>query len=96
MRPWRVKDANSKPIEVVTFGDVDAEKHRDSEDEILSRFVEELVIWLIVLVSRTQPSGPLCLWQCLGNAMFPNSIQNNRISEYILGKAIALVGLDET
>ena len=39
MRPWRVKDANSKPIEVVTFGDVDAEKHRDSEDEILSRFV---------------------------------------------------------
>ena len=39
MRPWRVKDANSKPIEVVTFGDVDAEKRRDSEDEILSRFV---------------------------------------------------------
>ena len=45
MRPWRVKDANSKPIEVVTFGDVDAEKHRDSEDEILSRFEFELVIW---------------------------------------------------
>ena len=34
-----MKDANSKPIEVVTFGDVDAEKRRDSEDEILSRFV---------------------------------------------------------
>ena len=31
---------------------------RDSEDEIWSRFVFELVI-------RTQPSGPLCLWQCL-------------------------------
>ena len=29
MRPWRVKDANSKPIEVVTFGDVDAEKRVD-------------------------------------------------------------------
>ena len=31
---------------------------RDSEDKIWSRFVFELVI-------RTQPSGPLCLWQCL-------------------------------
>ena len=31
---------------------------RDSDDEIWSRFVFELVIW-------TQPSGPLCLWQCL-------------------------------
>ena len=31
---------------------------RDSEDEIWSRFVFELVIW-------PQPSGPLCLWQCL-------------------------------
>ena len=30
---------------------------RDSEDEIWSRFAFELVIW-------TQPSGPLCLWQC--------------------------------
>ena len=30
---------------------------RDSEDEIWSRFVFKLVIW-------TQPSGPLCLWQC--------------------------------
>ena len=40
---------------------------RDSEDEIWSRFVFELVIWLkkVTLVSRTQPSGPLCLWQCL-------------------------------
>ena len=31
---------------------------RDSQDEIWSRFVFELVIW-------TQPSGPLSLWQCL-------------------------------
>ena len=31
---------------------------RDSEDEIWSRFVFELVIW-------TQPLGPLCLWQYL-------------------------------
>ena len=31
---------------------------RDSEDEIWSRFVSEVVVW-------TQSSGPLCLWQCL-------------------------------
>ena len=31
---------------------------RDSEIEVWSRFVFELVIW-------TQPSGPLCIWQCL-------------------------------
>ena len=31
---------------------------QNSEDEIWSRFVFELVI-------RTQPSGLLCLWQCL-------------------------------
>ena len=31
---------------------------QESEDEIWSRFMFELVIW-------TQPSGPLCLWQCL-------------------------------
>ena len=39
---------------------------RDSEDEIWSRFVFELVLWPqeVTLVSRTQPSGPLCLWQC--------------------------------
>ena len=30
---------------------------RDSEDETWSKFLFELVIW-------TQPSGPLCLWQC--------------------------------
>ena len=39
---------------------------RDSSDEILSRFVFHLVAWpyQVTLVSRTQSSGPLCLWQC--------------------------------
>ena len=31
--------------------------NRDSEVEIWSRLVQELEI-------RTQPSGPMCLWQC--------------------------------
>ena len=35
------------------------------EDEIWSRFVFELVIW-------TQPSGPLCLWQCLSISCIPD------------------------
>ena len=34
----------------------------DSENEIWSRFVQELVIW-------TQLSGPLCLWQCFSFAI---------------------------
>ena len=40
---------------------------RDSEDEMCSRFVLELVIWPqeVTLARWTQPSGPLCLWQCL-------------------------------
>ena len=40
---------------------------RDSEDEMSSRFAFELVIWLqdVTLARWTQPSGPLCLWQCL-------------------------------
>ena len=33
--------------------------------EIWSRFVFELVIW-------TQPSGPLCLWQCLSISCIPD------------------------
>ena len=35
-------------------------------EDVWSRFVFELVIWPkeVSLVSRTQPSGPLCLWQC--------------------------------
>ena len=39
---------------------------RDSEDEMWSRFVFELVIWPqeVALARWTQPSGPLCLWQC--------------------------------
>ena len=34
----------------------------------LSRFVKELV----TLVSRIQPSGPLCLWQCLNIIQWPS------------------------
>ena len=35
-------------------------------EDVWSRFVWEFVIWPkeVTLVSRTQPSGPLCLWQC--------------------------------
>ena len=42
---------------------------RDSEDEMCSRFVPELVIWPqeVILARWTQPSGPLCLWQCYFN-----------------------------
>ena len=38
---------------------------QDYEDEIQSRFVWELLIWPkeVTLVTRTQPLGPLCLWQ---------------------------------
>ena len=40
---------------------------RDYDDEMWSRFVFELVTWPqeVTLVRWTQPSGPLCLWQCL-------------------------------
>ena len=40
---------------------------RDSEDEMWSRFMFELLIWLqeATLARWTQSSGPLCLWQCL-------------------------------
>ena len=40
---------------------------RDFEDEIWSIFVLELVIWPkhVTLVSWTQPSGPMCLCQCV-------------------------------
>ena len=44
--------------------DFEVDACRDSEDEIWSRFVFELV-W--TLVSWTQASGPLCLWQCLNS-----------------------------
>ena len=35
--------------------------------KLWSKFVWELVIWPkeVTLATRTQPSGPLCLWQCL-------------------------------
>ena len=40
---------------------------QDYEDEICSRFFWEIVKWPkeVSLVTRTQPSGPLCVWQCL-------------------------------
>ena len=40
---------------------------RDSEDEMWSRFMFELLKWLqnATLARWTQSSGPLCLWQCL-------------------------------
>ena len=39
---------------------------QDSEDEMWSRFMFELLIWLqeVTLARWTQPSSPLCLWQC--------------------------------
>ena len=39
---------------------------------VWSRFVFELVIWPkeVTLVRWTQPSGPLCLWQCLHTFLF--------------------------
>ena len=46
-------------MERLMFGwDFEVDPCRDSEDKIWSRFLFELLIW-------TQPSGPLCLWQCL-------------------------------
>ena len=47
---------------------------RDSKDEICSRFVFELVIWPqdVTLARWTQPSGPLCHWQCF-TILFPPS-----------------------
>ena len=47
----------------------------DFEDEIWSRFVFELVIWPkeVTLARWTQPSGPLCLWQCLYSCGFKSS-----------------------
>ena len=44
---------------------------QDSEDEIWPGFVFELVIW-------TQPSGPLCLWQCLFECSWISEDANNQ------------------
>ena len=51
---------------IILGRDSEAMFGQDFEDEIWSRFVWELVIWPkeVTLVTRTQPSGPLCLWQC--------------------------------
>ena len=54
----------------------------------------ELVIWPkeVTLVSRTQPSGPLCLWQCLYNisgmdgTVFLRSVAGARAPIYRAGK----------
>ena len=67
---------------------------RDSEDEIWSRFVFELVIWhkQATLLSWIQPSGPLCLWQCSckpERALSWNLIPLNRC--LIGGRSIRLV-----
>ena len=44
---------------------------RDSEDEIWWRFLFELVIWPLeaTLARWTQPSGPLCHWQCFCSSL---------------------------
>ena len=47
---------------------------RDSEDEIWLGFVLELVIW-------TQPSGPLCLWQCFYCSPITNLVRSTEVSE---------------
>ena len=57
-------------VEMLMFGwDFQLMLSRDSEDKIWSRFVFELSIrpQEVTLVRWTQSSGPLCLWQCLGN-----------------------------
>jgi len=48
---------------------------QDSEDEIWSRFVFELVTW-------TQPSGPLCLWQCFNSLSLVRQSNLNWIHLY--------------
>ena len=43
---------------------------------------EDLVIWIteVIFVSRTQPSGPLCLWQCF-ICSFQTPIVRNRLKK---------------
>ena len=53
-----------------------------SRHEIWSRFVYELVIW-------TQPSGPLCLWQCLINTYQMSchkALVWSHVSKYFIAK----------
>ena len=52
---------------------------RDSEDEMWSRFVFELVIWLqeVTLARWTQPSGPLCLWQCFQVCLYNSKLKTS-------------------
>ena len=60
---------------------------RDSEDEMWSRFVFELVIWPqgVTLVRWTQPSGPLCLWQCFQQRCTWSSLCNFSFQMYCNG-----------
>ena len=53
--------------------------------EIRSRFVYELVIW-------TQPSGPLCLWQCLFENLESFCSKLNKIMN-ILKKSAPMFGI---
>ena len=68
------EDGNSKLVEVVTVVEVDDEKRVDNSlVQIWKVNFGHKVKFLfglirpkeVNLVSRTQPSGPLCLWQCL-------------------------------
>ena len=45
---------------------------------IWSRFVFELVIWPqeVTLIRWTQPSGPLCFWQCFLQGVVPWSVKS--------------------
>ena len=55
-------------VEMPMFGwDFGLMLSRDSKDEMWSRFMFELLIWLqeVTLARWTQPSGPFSLWQCL-------------------------------
>ena len=57
---------------------------RDSEDEMWSRFMYELLIWLqeVTLARWTQPSGPLCLWQCFNTLepLWKSALHHTQIS----------------
>ena len=72
---------------------------RDPEDENWSRFVIELVIWPqeVTLARWTQPSGPLCLWQCLltvGRAFTAYSTYSASTTIWLKGIHV-IIGLDD-
>ena len=68
----------------------------NSEDKIWSRFVVDLVTWPqeVTLAKWTQPSGPLCLWQCLKSWWLIHSKHDDRyLSLVILFTLVTLVTL---